>query len=96
MFVQKNSYRFVDELANITQRINATPSRPLGNMAPVNVTKESQEARYNAYVERTKRDEQAKHDNRVSMEEKKTKRQHKFKVNDKVRISHLKHTYLSM
>jgi hypothetical protein len=63
-------------------------------MAPVNVTKESQEeARYDAYVEIAKRDEQAKHDNKVSMKGKKRKSQYKFKVNDKVRISHLKQTF---
>jgi hypothetical protein len=61
-------------------------------MAPVNVTKETQEeARYKAYVERTKRDKQAK---LVSIKGKK-RRKHKFKVNNKVRISHLKHAFQS-
>jgi hypothetical protein len=38
MFLQRQSYKFVDELANITQSINATPSRPFGNLAPVKIT----------------------------------------------------------
>jgi hypothetical protein len=61
MFLQRQSYKFADELANITQSINATPSRPLGNMAPVNLTKETEEeARYNAYVKRTETDMQSR------------------------------------
>lgn len=94
MFEQRNSYKFADELRNITQSINATPKRSLGNMAPVNVTKDTQkEARFNAFLERTRRDKLA--DKRKSSIKKgKTKRmQYKFKVNDRVRISHLKHTY---
>lgn len=56
MFVQNDSYKFVDELANITQSINATPSRPLGDMIPVDVTKDTEgEARFSAFLERTKR-----------------------------------------
>lgn len=56
MFVQNDSYKFVDELANITQSINATPSRPLGDMIPVAVTKDTEgEARFSAFLERTKR-----------------------------------------
>lgn len=92
MFLQRQSYKFADELANITQTLNATPSRPLGNMAPVNVTKETQgEARYNAYLKRTKRDKHAKQ--KVSIKGKKRKKQYKFNLNDQVRISHLKHTF---
>lgn len=42
--------KFVDELANITQSINATPTRPLGDMAPVDVTKDTEgEARFSAF-----------------------------------------------
>lgn len=56
MFVQNDSYKFVDELANITQSINAKPSRPLGDMTPVDVTKDTEgEARFSAFLERTKR-----------------------------------------
>ena len=91
MFQHRQSYKFVDELANITKSINATPSRPLGSMAPVNVTEETQEeARYKAYVERRKRDKQ---DKKVSIKGKKKRKQYKFKVNDKVRISYLKHAF---
>lgn len=63
-------------------------------MAPVNVTKDTQEeARFNAFLERTRRDKLA--DKRKSSIKKgKTKRmQYKSKVNDRVRISHLKHTF---
>lgn len=42
MFVQKDLYKFVDELANITQSINATSTRQLGDMAPVDVTKDTE------------------------------------------------------
>ena len=57
MFVQKQTQRCIDELANITKVINATPTRPLLSMAPVDVTKETEEkARYNAYVVGNKRD----------------------------------------
>lgn len=94
MFVQKDSYKFVDELANITQSINATPTRPLGDMAPVDVTKDTEgEARFSAFLERTKNDKQT-NEKRVSLKGKKQrKRYFKFKVNDRVRISHLKHTF---
>lgn len=74
----------MDELANITQSINATPTRPLGDMAPVDVTKDTGEARFSAFLERTKRDKQT-NDKRVSLKEKKQrKRYYKFKVNDEL------------
>lgn len=45
------------ELANITQSINAKPTRPFGYMFPVDVMKDTEgEAMFNAFVERTKRD----------------------------------------
>lgn len=92
MFVQKDSYKFMDELANITQSINATPTRPLGDMAPVDVTKDT-EGETSAFLERTKRDKQT-YKKRVSLKgKKKRKRYYKLKVNDRVRISHLKHTF---
>lgn len=91
IFVQNDSYKFVDELANITQSINATPTRPLGDMAPVDVTKG--EAMFSAFLERTKSDKQT-NVKRVSLKGKKQrKRYFKFKVNDRVRILHLKHTF---
>lgn len=42
MFVQKDLYKFVDELANITQSINATSTRQFGDMAPVDVIKDTE------------------------------------------------------
>lgn len=94
IFVQKDSCMLVDELANITQSINSTLTRPLGEMAPVDVTKETKgDAMFSALLERTKRD---KHTNekRGSLKGKKQrKRYYKFKVNYRARISHLKHTF---
>lgn len=56
MFVQKDSYKFVDELSNITQSINATSTRPLGDMAPVDVTKDTQGgARFSAFFRKNKK-----------------------------------------
>lgn len=95
MFVQKQTHRFIDELANITKSINATPTRPLGSMAPAEVTKETEEeARYNAYVVRNKRDiKQNTKKRSLKSEIKKRKKSYKFKINDKVRISHLRRTF---
>lgn len=40
----------MDELANIRQSKNAIPPRPLGDMAPVDVTKDTDgEARFSAF-----------------------------------------------
>lgn len=56
MFVQKDSYKFVDELSNITKSINATSTRPLGDMAPVDVTKDTEgEARFSAFFRKNKK-----------------------------------------
>lgn len=56
MYVQKDSYKFVDELSNITQSINATSTRPLGDMAPVDVTKDTEgEARFSAFFRKNKK-----------------------------------------
>lgn len=56
MFVQKDSYKFVDELSNITQSINATSTRPLGDMAPVDVTKDTEGgARFSAFFRKNKK-----------------------------------------
>jgi hypothetical protein len=94
MFLHRQLYNFVDELANITQSINTAPSRPHGSMAPVNMTKETkEEAQYNAYVERTNRDKHAKQDKEVSIKGKKRRKQCKFRLNYQDRISHFNHTF---
>lgn len=60
----------------------------------MDVTKDTEgEARFSAFLERTKRDKQT-NEKRVSLKRnKQRKRYYKFKVNDRVRISHLKHTF---
>ena len=51
MFTYNQSYKFLDDLPKITQAINDTPSRSLGNIAPSAVNKSNaDEVRLNAYL----------------------------------------------
>jgi hypothetical protein len=86
MFNQNQSYEFVEQLPAITKNINDTPSRPLGGMAPSEVTEKNvEETRYSAYLARLKKPKRS--------QSSKKKRIYKFKVNDRVRITHTKHVF---
>lgn len=50
MLVQRDFYKFLNESANITQSINASPIRLIEDIAPVHVTKDTEgETRFNAF-----------------------------------------------
>jgi hypothetical protein len=92
MLMHNNSYQYLEELPKITESINNTPSRPLGGMLPSEVNEDTQEeVGYRAYLERTKRDKPRI--KQATASAKKPKSPYKFKVNDKVRITHLRHTF---
>lgn len=99
MFAHKQSYKYLEELSKITKGINNTPSRPLGGIAPSAVNKTNEdEVRLNSYLVRTKT-KLGKASKQNSDKKKKSSRKrkpslYKFKVNDKVRITHLKTPFL--
>ena len=54
MFSQKNSFKYLKELQDITNGINNTPNRSLGNIEPSSVNKSNEdEVRLNAYLVRS-------------------------------------------
>jgi hypothetical protein len=84
------------ELPSITESINNTPSRPLGGFAPADVTKENEhEVRYSAYLQRTKNDKKFQGSMKVksAISQKSKKKSYKFKIGNKVRITHLRRLF---
>ena len=100
MFVYNQSYKYLEELPEITKAINKTPSRPLGNIAPSAVAKSNEdEVRLNAYLVRTKtKIGKSPKPIRPEAKKKPKKRQrsdlYQFKVNDKVRITQEKTKFM--
>ena len=102
MFMYKQSYSFLEELPNITQSVNDTPSRSLGNIAPSAVNKtNADEVRLSAYLVRTQTNITPKKKTlKPQTYKKKTiKRQpgqsYLFKINAKVRITREKSKFTS-
>ena len=96
MFTDRNGYKYIDTLQNLTDSINDTPSRPLGGMLPSKVNKENEdEVRLNAYLQRTNT-RLTKHGRLKTkrLAEKQIRLTFKFKINDRVRISHLKRPFM--
>ncbi|XP_033725222.1 uncharacterized protein LOC117321454 [Pecten maximus] len=95
MFMQNQSYEYLSQLDSLTQSINDTPSRPLGNIAPSDVNKSNEEeVRLKAYLVRTKQKWKPKEHKKESKTKKKREKPfYKYKVGDRVRITHLKHPF---
>ena len=56
MLTHYQSYEFLSKLQSITDNINNTSSRPLGEITPASVTKTNvEEVRYSAYLQRNKK-----------------------------------------
>lgn len=96
---ERQSNEYIKDLSLITKGINDTPSRPLGDISPSKVTKEnSDEVRLNAYLVRTKTKLRAPQKIKKSTDKKTRKKKHpsvyKFKIGDRVRITHLKKTFM--
>ena len=92
MFTHNQSYEFLSKLQSVTDNINNTPSRPLGGITPASVTKKNvEEVRYSAYLQRNKKKSAVSKKLRNTKKER--KRPFKFKLNDKVRISHLRRLF---
>ena len=94
MFTQNNSYKYLNQLQDITKNINETPSRPLKEMAPSQVNKENEEeVRLNQYLVRTKtklKNDYKPQETIKKHNKKKSKKPfYKLKVNDHVRMTHL-------
>ena len=99
MFSQKNSFKYLKELQDITNGINNTPNRSLGNIEPSSVNKSNDdEVRLNAYLVRSNTKLKSVKNTRKkphSTTRKMYKRPvYKFKINDRVRISRLKTPFL--
>lgn len=97
MFTERQSYKFIDNLQDIVKSVNDTPSRPLGDVAPSSVNKDNEdEIRFNSYLIRTKT-KLSPNRPRVKKEIKKSRKRRrpvfKFKINDKVRITYLRHPF---
>ncbi|KAJ8298982.1 hypothetical protein KUTeg_023042 [Tegillarca granosa] len=97
MFTERQSYKFIDKLQDMVKSVNDTPSRPLGNVAPSSVYKDNEdEIRLNSYLIRTKTKLSPNKPLVKRKIEKSRKRRRpvfKFKINDKVRITYLRHPF---
>lgn len=96
MFAHNQSYKYLNIMPSITEGINNTPSRPLGGFAPADVTKKNEdEVRYSAYLQRTKHDKRSQGSRKVKSANTHYSKEklYKFKINDKVRITHLRRLF---
>lgn len=82
----EQSNEYLNKLPALTKYINDTPSRPLGDVAPSDVNRDNEdEIRLNVYLVRNRR-------RLVPMVVKKSEKK-KFKLGDRVRMTHLKRPF---
>lgn len=91
-YFQKNrTYRYIDVLPDIVENYNSTPHRSLGGLAPKEVTSDNEaDVWAQLYL---KKKNQNKSVNPVKKEKNRKNIKFRFKVNDLVRLSHLKHIF---
>ena len=94
-FRANQTYKYINKIQDLVDNYNHRPHSALGNIAPIDVNKNNEsEVRYEAYLARQKRRKLSNKTVQSSL--KSTKRKispYKFKINDLVRISHLKHPF---
>jgi len=89
-FTAKQSYRYIDVLPDLVSNYNNRPHRSLNGFTPSSVDKNNEdEVRYLMYTLRKVKPKLQKKSSHKSRK----KSPYKFKVGDKVRISHLKHPF---
>lgn len=91
-FTKKRTYRYVDVLQELVASYNATPHRSLNNTAPKDVNDANKHDLWAyMYIKKPKRNEnQGENGNESKMSQRKRSKRFLFKVNDMVRLSHLK------
>ncbi|KAJ8319639.1 hypothetical protein KUTeg_002819 [Tegillarca granosa] len=99
MFTETKSYEYLSKLTNLIKSINDTPSRPLKGMAPSEVNDRNEsEVRLNQYLVRTKTKLHGNITKQPKSEKKPRKKRNrpvfKYKINDLVRITHLKRPFM--
>ncbi|KAJ8321130.1 hypothetical protein KUTeg_001325, partial [Tegillarca granosa] len=96
MFTETKSYENLSKLKNLIKSINDIPSRPLKGMAPSEVNDRNEnEVRLNQYLVRTKTKLQGNITKQPKSEKKPEKKRNRpYKVNDLVRITHLKRPFM--
>ena len=78
-FLHRQTYQYIDVIEKLVQNYNSRPHRSLKGLSPSEITKDNEAKVWKCmYVDTSKRN---------------TKIKYQFKVNDKVRISHLKYTF---
>ena len=78
-FLHRQTYHYVDVLQNLVENYNNRPHSSLNGLTPTEITKENEASVWKKmYVDTSKKRRLIKY---------------KFKVNDQVRISHLKYTF---
>lgn len=91
-YFQKNrTYRFIDILPDIVENYNSTPHRSLGGLAPNEVTSDNEaDVWAQLYL---KKNIKSKNINAIKKEKNRKTIKYRFKVNDMVRLSHLKYIF---
>ncbi|XP_062571174.1 uncharacterized protein LOC134233207 [Saccostrea cucullata] len=90
-FQRNRTYRYVDVLTDIVRNYNSTPHRSLNGLAPKEVTKENEaDVWANLYLKNIKTRGKEK---QVERKKKQRRIKYRYKVNDLVRLSHLKHIF---
>lgn len=88
-FQANRTHRYVNILTDLVENYNSTPHRSLNGLAPKDVTEENEaDVWATLYLKKTNTAD-------ILKKRKKTKRavQYKYKINDLVRLSHLKHVF---
>lgn len=91
-FQKERTHRYIDVLPDVVENYNSTPHRSLGGLTPKEVNSDNEaDVWAQLYL---KRNSQNKSSNLIKKEKKRVKNiKFRFKLNDLVRLSHLKHIF---
>lgn len=90
-FKKNRTHRYIDVLSDIVDNYNSTPHRSLNGLAPNKVTKKNEADVWAVlYLKKSKTIKKPKLNEKI---EKQRTIKYRYKINDMVRLSHLKHVF---
>lgn len=90
-YFQKNrTYKYVHILADIVRNYNSTPHRSLNGLSPKEVNKKNEA---DVWATLYLKNDKSKKERKLRTEKKRRSIKYRYKVNDLVRLSHLKHIF---
>lgn len=89
-FKKNRTYKYVHILADIVRNYNSTPHRSLNGLSPKEVNKENEA---DVWPTLYLKNDKSKKERKLRTEKKRRSIKYRYKVNDLVRLSHLKHIF---